>query len=119
VDRPAEREADGWAFPHGTPAPLTGMIEITDAEVDPVAFTVAGQPLHGTLSLTKVSDHQYSFSYVPPTKYAYDKVTGVSTAVSVFNGDDQFTLRASDGYSSTLFKSAQAPLAISHVFFTK
>jgi hypothetical protein len=105
VNKPAMEEADGWAFPHGTPGPLTGMIDITDAEDEPLTLVVAAEPLHGTLNLTKVSDNQYSFSYVPPTTYAYDfhegESDGVSSAVSVINGDDQFTLRAFDTYSST------------------
>jgi uncharacterized delta-60 repeat protein len=107
VNQPAMEEADGWALPHGAPGPLTGMINITDAEDDPLTLTVSAQPQYGTLNLTKVSDNQYSFSYVPPTTYAYDyhadEPTGVSTLVSVINGDDRFSLRASDGYSSTDF----------------
>jgi uncharacterized delta-60 repeat protein len=101
VNHPAMEEADGWAFPHGTPGPLTGMINITDAEDDPLTLTVSDQPLHGTLNLTKVSANQYSFSYDPPTTYAYDLITGVTAPVSVINGDDQFSLSASDGFFST------------------
>jgi uncharacterized delta-60 repeat protein len=101
VNSPAVAEADGWAFPHGTTGPLTGLIDITDPEQDPVTLTVTAQPLYGTLSLRKVSDSQHSFSYAPPTTYAYNDETGVSTAVSVINGDDQFSLRASDGFSTT------------------
>jgi uncharacterized delta-60 repeat protein len=101
VNPPGTAEADGWAFPHGSPGPLTGLIDITDAEQDPVTLTVTAQPLYGSLSLTQVSDNQYFFSYVPPTTYEYNDVTGVATAVSVINGDDQFSLRASDGFSTT------------------
>jgi uncharacterized delta-60 repeat protein len=101
VDKPAMEEADGWAFPHGTPGPLTGTINILDAEHDPVTLAMTSNPQHGTLNFTRVSDYQYSYSYIPPTTYAYDPETGVATAVSEILGSDKFTLSASDGYSST------------------
>jgi hypothetical protein len=96
VSRPASKNGSVWEIPHGTPGPLTGLINVFDAEGDPVTLAVYAQPSPGTLTLTKVSDYQYSFSYVPPTTYAYDDYTGVSTEVQAIVGSDQFTLRASD-----------------------
>jgi uncharacterized delta-60 repeat protein len=96
MNQPATDGSDGWAFPHGTPGPLTGLVNISDAEGDPVQAGVYAQAAHGTVSLTKLSNYQYALSYLPPTTYAYDRLTGVSSEVSDIVGNDQFTLRVSD-----------------------
>jgi uncharacterized delta-60 repeat protein len=88
--------SDGWDFPHGTPGPLTGVVNISDADDDPVSLAVYAQASPGVVSLTKTSDTQYTFSYTPPTTYGYDPETGVSSTVSAIVGRDHFTLRASD-----------------------
>jgi uncharacterized delta-60 repeat protein len=91
----------GWDVTHGTPGPLTGVIDLSDAEHDAIALTAAGGA--GSVTLTQMSDYQYSFTYVPPTTYDYNPVTGVTGPVSAIFGDDQVVLHAKGTNSSTDF----------------
>jgi len=97
---PSTATGGGWDVPRGTPGPLTGVINLSDAEQDPVTLTVLNQLSAGTITVTKISDYQYSYSDVLPTTYAYDPSTGLTTSVSAIVGNEQFTLEASDGLSS-------------------
>jgi uncharacterized delta-60 repeat protein len=94
----------GWEFRHGTPGPLTGLITLADAENDPLTLTVDDQLSAGKVTLTNSpGSNQYTYSYAPPTTYAYDPATGVAQSVSAIVGNDQFTFVASDGLTSTDF----------------
>jgi uncharacterized delta-60 repeat protein len=108
---PATRISNGWVVPHGQPGPLTGVITLSDADLDPVTLTMDSQATIGTVALKKISDVQYSYQYDPPTISYYDSshvgrdlsATGLISTISAIVGDDQFTLQASDGLAVTAF----------------
>jgi uncharacterized delta-60 repeat protein len=105
-DPPAEvaSPGPGWEYKHGTLGPLTGVVILADAEHDPLMLTVDDQLSAGKVTLShSPGSYQYTYSYAPPTTYAYDPTTGVAQSVSAIVGNDQFTFVASDGLTSTEF----------------
>jgi hypothetical protein len=99
---PTDYEGDHtWQVPHGTRGPLTGDIDLADADGDPLTLVISAQALHGQVSLTQVSPTHYVYQYDPPTTYDHDHYTGFTTKISAIVGDDQFTLEASDGSAVT------------------
>jgi uncharacterized delta-60 repeat protein len=90
-----------WVIPHGLPGPLNGYVDLADAERDPVMLTINSQATTGVVTLKKLSQYKYSFSYQPPTIESYNQMTGVTTPVSAIVGPDQFVLEASDGLATT------------------
>jgi uncharacterized delta-60 repeat protein len=105
-DPPAEVASPGagWEYKHGTPGPLTGVVTLADAENDPLTLTVDDQLSAGKVTLThSAGPNQYTYSYAPPTTYAYDPATGLAQSVSAIVGNDQFTFVASDELTSTEF----------------
>lgn len=83
----------GPVIAEGETAPLVGSINattqavfnVTDADNDPITWSVSASPAHGTAQIVASSNTQVTVSYTPALNYA---------------GADTFTVRASDGAAS-------------------
>lgn len=72
----------GGAYRVKAGAPAAGVVSCEDAELDPLSFSLAQPPSHGTLSTLAGTGDSRSFTY---------------TAAAGHRGPDQFGLEASDG----------------------
>ncbi len=86
-----------FRVPHGTPGPLTAGVLVSDAAGRPVILTVADQAEFGHVEVDAVGGDDFTYRYDPPTIADFESDSGITTMVSRINGDDQFTLEASDG----------------------
>jgi hypothetical protein len=84
---------------HGNPGPFTGIIEVTDADGDPVSgFEILSAPDFGSATIDPVTGH---FSYQPAPVDFYDNLVGRTYFnVHTIRGDDQFTYRFNDGFDA-------------------
>jgi hypothetical protein len=96
---------DAFTIAHGTPGPLTADVTVSDAEGYPVTLNVGTQARFGHVvsPLTQIGVDEYQFEYDPPAIPMYDSDTLLTKTVSTINGNDEFTLEASDGYDSSDF----------------
>lgn len=82
VNRVPMAQAGSLATGQGQAA--SGTLAATDADGDPLMYTLGQQPAHGTVSITNASTG--NFSYTPDTGYS---------------GSDSFTFTASDGFDTS------------------
>jgi hypothetical protein len=80
---------------HGAPGPINGSAATTDLDGDPLTYSLLGQPLHDTGTVTVNSGTgEWSFDPTPAKVFEQEDLVTVSK-VFVPN---EFVIRASDGY---------------------